>query len=191
MIVRSAGVADAPAIQEIWNHMIENTLFTFNAQPRSLTEVEAMIKTREGGFFVVQDPAPPAGQIGEGRAAEGVAGFVTFAQFRGGVGYAATVEHTIALRAGAAPRGAGRALMVRAMQAAADKGHHIMVAAITGDNPRAVAFHRGLGFEHSGFMPQVGYKWGAWRDLILMQKTLEPRPAGTPIEGAENPDGCG
>ena len=47
-----------------------------------------------------------------------------------------------------------------------------MVAAITGDNPEGAAFHAAMGFERVGFLPEVGWKAGSWRDLVLMQRRL-------------------
>ena len=69
-------------------------------------------------------------------------------------------------------RGAGRGLMQQAIVGARAQGHHVMVAAISGANPGAVAFHGKLGFTTVAQMPQVGRKGGKWLDLILMQKIV-------------------
>jgi phosphinothricin acetyltransferase len=167
-MIRPAASGDAVAVAAIWNHMIEETLFTFNAAPKTDAEVRALITARPQAFFVAQDTG-----------GDGLLGFVTFAQFRAGVGYAKSAEHTIVLGPQSAGRGIGRALMDRALEAAQDAGYHVMVAAITGDNPGGVAFHRALGFAQAGQMAQVGWKWGQWRDLILMQKILTG-PADNP-----------
>jgi len=156
--IRHARPDDARAIAGLWNAMIEGSLATFNSVPKPEAEVAALIETRQGAFFVAE--------------AERVAGFATFWQFRAGAGYARSMEHTLVLGAEARGRGLGRMLMEAALDAARARGAHVMVAAITGDNPGGVAFHAAMGFERAGFMPQVGWKDGAWRDLVLMQRLL-------------------
>jgi L-amino acid N-acyltransferase len=51
-------------------------------------------------------------------------------------------------------------------------GAHIMVGEITADNAASVGFHEVLGYALVGTMPQAGYKFGRYCDLLLMQKIL-------------------
>ena len=156
--IRHARSDDARAIADLWNAMIVESLATFNSVAKSEAEVSALIVERPGAFFVAE--------------AERVAGFATFWQFRAGAGYARTMEHTLVLGADARGRGLGRMLMQAVLDAARERGAHVMVAAITGDNPEGAAFHAAMGFERVGFLPEVGWKAGAWRDLVLMQRRL-------------------
>jgi L-amino acid N-acyltransferase YncA len=156
--IRHARQNDARAIAGLWNAMIEGSLATFNSVTKSEPEVAALVAERPGAFFVAE--------------AEAVVGFATFWQFRAGAGYAKTMEHTVVLAEEARGRGLGRALMAAVLEAARARGAHVMVAAITGDNPEGEAFHAAIGFERVGFLPEVGRKAGAWRDLVLMQLRL-------------------
>ena len=160
MKVRPARAEDAAAIAGLWNAMIRDTLPTFTTQEKTVAEVAEMIALRPG-FWVLEDGA--------------VEGFVTYGAFRAGPGYAATVEHSIVLAPAAQGRGGGRALLQTALEQAAAEGRHVMVAAISGANPGAVAFHERLGFRTVGRLPETGRKGGRWLDLILMQKMLESR----------------
>lgn len=158
MIIRAACAVDAPAIAAIWNTMIRETLFTFTTDEKTEPGIAAMIADRPGAFWVAQD--------------SDILGFVTYAQFRSGPGYRFSVEHSIVLAEAGQGRGVGRALMEKALEMAASQGLHVMVAGISAANPGGVAFHKTLGFERVGRMPQIAHKGGQWLDLILMQKML-------------------
>lgn len=101
-----------------------------------------------------------------------VVGFAGYGQFRGGVGYARTMEHTIYLEDGVQGRGAGRALMQAVETHARAGGAHSMWAAVTASNAPSIAFHERLGYEHVALLPEVGFKWGRLMDLVLMRKLL-------------------
>lgn len=159
MIVRPALARDATAIAEIANAIIRDTLTTFTTQERSPADVADDIAKRGVAFQVVEQ---------QGR----VSGFATYGRFRNGPGYAHSREHSIQLAPEARGQGAGRALMLALEKVACADGVHVLVAGISAENPGAVAFHTALGFTQVGRMPEVGFKWGQWLDLVLMQKIL-------------------
>ena len=51
-------------------------------------------------------------------------------------------------------------------------GLHVMVGAIAAENEGSLALHRAAGFAEVARMPQVGFKFGRWLDLVLVQKLL-------------------
>lgn len=160
--LRDAVPDDAAAIAAIWNPIIRDTVITFNPVERTPSEIKAMITGRQGdghAFLIAQDGAQ-------------ILGFAGYAQFRAGLGYARCMEHTINLAPAARGRGAGRILLVALEDHAARAGHHVMVAAVTGSNSGSIAFHAALGYQQVGVMPQVGWKFGVFHDLVLMQKYL-------------------
>lgn len=159
MTVRLAEQADAPDVARLWNVVIRETLITFNFVEKTEAEIATLITGETTRVFV----AELAGDI---------VGFATYAQFRGGAGYARTMEHSIHLDAAARGRGLGRALMNAVERDAASRGAHSLFAGVSGANPDGVAFHARLGFEHVATLAEVGYKWGRWLDLHLMQKRL-------------------
>jgi len=153
-MIRAATPQDAPWIAEIWNDVIRDTLITFTTEEKTQDAIADLIANRP--ILVLADRG----------------GFATYGPFRGGPGYASTVEHTVLLASAARGRGQGRALMKGLMDHAAVDGHHVMVAGISGANPDAIAFHARLGFAEVARMPEVGRKAGQWLDLVLMQKIL-------------------
>lgn len=158
MIVRDARDGDASALMEIQNPVIRDTSATFNSVEK--TEADFHAAFRDLPCFLV---AEEAGVI---------LGFVSYDQFRRGVGYARTVEHTIVLAEEARGRGVGRALMAAVEDYARVAGIGSIWAGVSGENPDGVKFHARLGYETVATLPRVGFKFGRWMDLVLMCKWL-------------------
>lgn len=156
-MIRAATPQDAAAIAAIWNHYIRETTATFLPDEKTEADVRAIIAT---DVCLVAETG------------DGIAGFGRYFQFRGGRGYAHTAEHTVLLAQGSAGKGTGRALMAALIAHARAAGKHSLWAGISAENPAAVGFHAALGFEHVARLPEVGFKFGRWIDLILMQKRL-------------------
>lgn len=162
MILRAARAADAQAMADIINPIIRETLITFNSREKTVADLRAEMAERASGTY--------QGLVAE---AEGVVlGYASYKQFRGGPGYARTAEHSIALAAGARGRGVGWALMRALEEDARNAGMHSMIAGVSAENPGGRAFHARLGYAQVAVLPQVGWKFDRWLDLILMQKLL-------------------
>ncbi|MEM1074477.1 MAG: N-acetyltransferase family protein [Pseudomonadota bacterium] len=159
-MIRAARPYDAEAIAGLWNRMIRDTLATFTTVEKRADDIAGQIETRPGQWWVA--------------AEDDIFGFAAFGPFRDGPGYAATCEHTVIVSRSARGRGVGKALIEQLERAARDSGYHVIVAAISGTNSDAIAFHARLGFEQVARMPEVGRKWEQWLDLVLMQKILTP-----------------
>lgn len=157
MLIRAATQADIVQIAALWNTMIRDTTATFTTQEKSAADLTELLNVRRNAFLVADD---------NGRCA----GFITWGDFRAGPGYVHTVEHSIITATHG--RGVGRALMEAAIEQARTQGINVMVAAIGGENPAAMAFHTRLGFAKTGHLPQVGRKMGRWHDLILMSRII-------------------
>lgn len=166
VLTRPATEADAPAILDIFNYAVLETLAVWTETPVTLDNRLAMMRERaaRGYPFLVAE------------LDGAIAGYASFGDFRHFDGYAATVEHSIYV----APRfhrsGVARALMPPLIDAARACGKHVMVGAITSDNEASIRLHAAFGFEKTGLMPQVGRKFGRWIDLLWMQKILDDRP---------------
>lgn len=168
--LRPATAADAPAIAALWAPIIRDTVVTFHPQPRPAAEIAAMIATRQdaGQAFLVAV------------AGDALLGFASYSQFRAGPGYARTMEHTLNLSPAARGRGLGRQLL-RALEAhATAAGHRSLIGAIAAANTGSLAFHRRLGFVEVGRIPEAGWKFGRFHDLVLMQRRLGGDNAAPP-----------
>lgn len=160
--LRPARTEDCAAIAEIWNPVIRDTLATFNTALKTPEELAANLAGKSAlghGFFV----AETGGRL---------RGFATYGQFRAGPGYARTMEHTVILDTAARGQGLGRALMAAIEDHARRGGTHSMFAGVSAANAEGIAFHARLGYRECARLPEVGYKFGQWLDLVLMQKML-------------------
>ena len=158
MIIRNGVASDVAPIAAFWSPQIVNTSITFSSTPKRADDVAQMIAQRPC-FLVVEL---------EGQTV----GFVTYDHFRDDAGYQHTKELTIILAPMAQGQGAGRALLTAAMERARAQDVHVLVAGVSGENTNAIGFHKRMGFEPVGVMPQVGRKFGRWMDLVLLQKML-------------------
>lgn len=160
-MIRPAADADHAAILRIWNRVIRETTIIFAAQERDETGLAALIaERRAAGFeFLVAE-------------AGGIAGFASYAQFRGGDGYRTAMEHTVMLAPEARGRGIGRALMAAVEAHARARGAHTLHAGVSGENAAGIRFHERIGFRTVAVVPEVGRKFDRFLDLVLMQKML-------------------
>jgi phosphinothricin acetyltransferase len=160
-MIRRATSRDAAEMTGLWNPYIRDTTVTLNPVEKTRADVARLIRDRDRlghATFVA--------------VADGLLGFASYTQFRGGAGYASCMEHSILLAPEARGRGVGRALIAAVCDHAAEAGAHQMIACITAENPESLTFHAALGFAEIARIPQAGRKFGRFIDLVLMQKFL-------------------
>ena len=161
-MIRPARAADAPALAALLNRWILHTTVTFTPVPKTADDILDMIAARAAAghaFLVAEDEGQLIGQA-------------SYSQFRGGPGYATCMEHSISLLPGAHRKGLGRALLTAIEDHARVGGAHQMIAAISGENEGGRAFHARMGYREIATIPEAGFKFGRFIDLVLMQKFL-------------------
>jgi L-amino acid N-acyltransferase YncA len=162
VIVRDAGETDLPAILEIYNAAVLNETSIWNDDISDLKERHSWWQARTARGF----PVYVADVDGV------VSGYGTFDEFRPHQGYRFTVEHSIYVSSTVQRRGIGSVLLTRLIAEARRTNKHAMVGGIASDNLASLALHQRFGFVETARMPQVGFKFGRWLDLVLMQKLL-------------------
>ena len=87
--------------------------------------------------------------------------------------YRYSAEDSIYLAEAARGQGLGARLLAELSQAAEAVGVRKLIAVI-GDsaNASSVGVHRAQGFSHVGVLKDCGWKFGQWRDVVLMEKVL-------------------
>jgi phosphinothricin acetyltransferase len=163
MRIEDATDDDLPAVVAIYNEVIRTSTAIYREEPATLEERRAWNDTRKtNGYPLLVARTDDAA----------VAGFATFGDFRAWPGYRFTVEHSVHVAEGQRGRGIGTALMRVLLERGTALGKHVMVAGIDADNAGSIRMHERLGFEATGHLTQVGWKFGRWLDLVFMQRQL-------------------
>jgi L-amino acid N-acyltransferase len=157
-VIRPAEPCDAADLHAIWTPVIRESTSIFHSTERTPEEIAALT-TGPDPFLVWDDGAR-------------VVGLARCFPFRAGNGYTRTVEHTILLAPDVQGQGIGRRLIDALAEAAHAQGKHMMIGAISAENTAGIAFHAACGFTEHGRLPEVGYKFGRWLDLVLMGRRL-------------------
>jgi len=106
----------------------------------------------------------------------GVIGFCTYGEFRDNArleGYRFTGELTIHVDPERHGAGIGGLLLDTLIERARAAGLHTLVAAVDGANEGSIRFHEHLGFVETARMPQIGFKFGRWLDLVMLQRVVD------------------
>ena len=161
MHIRPATEADLPAIVDIFNESIRDSLAVWIETPATIEERRTWFAGRRklGCPVLVADDG-------------GVLGFGSFGPFRPYEGFRKTVEHSVYVAADARGRGAGKALLAALIAEARQSGKRIIVGAVDSQNAVSLALHHAMGFVETGRMPHVGEKRGQVLDMVLLQKEL-------------------
>ena len=147
------------------------------------------------GVASFEEVPPPAEEIGRRRAAilahglpylvaergGRVVGYCYAGPFRPRIGYRYTLEDSIYVDAGEVGRGIGRALLQPLLARCAELGYRQMVAVIGGrETVASIRLHEAMGFAHMGVLTSVGFKFGRWVDILMMQRALGPGESTLP-----------
>ncbi len=105
----------------------------------------------------------------------GVLGFGYYGPFRARSAYGATVEDSVYVRDDVRGQGVGKAILA-ALIAHAKAANLKQMLALIGDseNIGSIGAHASLGFRQAGVLRDVGFKFGRWLDVVIMQLTLQP-----------------
>lgn len=163
MNLRDAVASDLPSIQGIYAHHVLHGTGSFETVPPSLEDMQKrFLANQEDGFAWIV--AEEAGRL---------LGFGYYGHFRARAAYAPTVEDSIYVREDVRGQGVGKALLSGLVERAKAAGFAQMVSLIgDSENTASMGVHVSAGFQHSGIMRKVGFKFDRWLDVVIMQKSL-------------------
>lgn len=174
MLLRAASAADLGGICAIYAHHVEHGTGSFETvapTPRQMGERLQLVLSRGLPWLV----ADIDGEI---------AGFAYANWFRERTAFHWTLEDSVYIHPARVGQGLGSQLLGELLRRSEEIGARQMLAVI-GDsaNRASIALHERNGFRHHGVLESVGWKFGRWLDVVLMQRDLGPG-AGEPPAGS-------
>ncbi len=161
--IRSSNEGDIAAIAAIYRHHVLHGLASFEEVPPEPDEIAS--RRRE----IVARGLPYLVAERSGR----VLGYCYAGPYRPRSAYRFTLEDSIYIDAAEVGRGIGRALLGTLLDRCAELGYRQMVAVIGGsDTWPSIRLHAAFGFTQVGVLPAIGFKFGGWVDIVLMQRAL-------------------
>ncbi len=192
LVVRTATLADAPALHAIYAPYVENTAITFEFHAPALEEFTArMARTLERFPYLVAEleGAKDAGSTEDARPANRIVGFAYVSPFKDRPAYNWAVETSIYVAADCRRGGVGRAMHDALEACLRAQGILNMEACIAmppddRDEPHltcdSAKFHTRLGYRLVGRFEACGKKFNRWYDMIWMEKHLGPHMPDAP-----------
>lgn len=160
--IRLAAAADLEAINAIYNHYVATSTTTYDDQPTSLDE-------RRQSFEARTAIHPLTVALLDGQ----IVGYGSLHTFRAKRGYRFVVENSVYVHPDHHRQGVGSAVLADLIERARTLGLHAIIAGIDAAQAASVALHARHGFIEVGRLPQIGYKFGQWLDVVFMELLLE------------------
>ncbi|MEY4639471.1 MAG: hypothetical protein RLY13_469 [Actinomycetota bacterium] len=151
-------------VLEILNEVIVNSTALYDYEPRPLESMDGWFANKETENFPV---------IGLVDGNQKLVGFASFGVFRAYPAFHLTVEHSIYVHKDFRGQGLAKVLLEKIIEEARHRGLHAMVGAIDASNQASISLHEQFGFRHVGTLPEVGFKFDKWLDLVFYQLLLE------------------
>ena len=163
LLIRTSRDEDITAITALYAHHVFHGTGTFETEAPSSAEMDL----RRADVLAKGLPYLVAEQDGE------VVGFAYGNWFKPRPAYRYSVETSIYLAPDLQRQGLGRALLSELLARCERAGIRKLMA-IVGDsgNAGSIGVHRSVGFTEVGTIAACGWKFGAWRDIVIMQMTL-------------------
>jgi L-amino acid N-acyltransferase YncA len=164
--IRLATERDTEQIAAIYAPNVTDTNISFEFEPPSAGEMRRRIEaTLERYPWLVCER--------QGR----VLGYAYAGAHGSRAAYQWSVDVSVYVHEDARRMGVGRALYTSLFAALSLQGFYNVYAGATLPNPASVGLHEGVGFRRVGVYMGVGYKLGAWHDVVWWHLPLRERVA--------------
>jgi L-amino acid N-acyltransferase YncA len=159
--IRPAEIKDVPAITGIYNDAILNTTATFDTELKTSEQQTEWFKNHDNNHPVI---------VGE--LEKTVIGWASLTRWSDRCAYDKTSEVSVYVHKDFRGKGFGKKLLEQLVLRGEKAGTHYMLARITQGNESSIHLHEVFGFKHVGVMKEVGFKFGKFLNVHLMQKVF-------------------
>jgi L-amino acid N-acyltransferase YncA len=157
---------DARACAEIYAPYVSDTVISFEDLPPSAQEMRRRMLAAYAWLLAVAN--------GE------VVGYAYGTRHRDRAAYRWAADVTVYIDAAHHRGGIGRALYSVLFERLRAGGMWTLCAGITQPNDASNALHRSMGFTSVGSFRRIGWKEGAWQDVLWLELDLRPGESGPP-----------
>ena len=158
MLIRPATLQDQPGILEIYNESVLHSTATFDTDPRSPEKQVEWFNRHKANHPVLV--AEDDGKI---------AGWASLSPWSDRCAYDSTVEVSVYLAPEQRGKGLGFQLLQQVTEAGRKAGNHTVISRISSDNLASIRIHEKAGYSTVGTMKEVGFKFGRFLDVVMMQ----------------------
>jgi phosphinothricin acetyltransferase len=159
--IRLADASDVPAITDIYNEAILNGTATFDTELKSIENRQLWLNQHQGKYPVW------VAYLGDSMVA-----WASLTQYSDRAAYEGTAEVSVYVHHQHRGTGVGTIIFEHLVQQAKILELHCLLARITEGNDTSIRLHQKYGFTLVGVMRQVGFKFGRYLDVTLMQKVF-------------------
>ena len=163
--IRNAVEDDLPDVLSLYRHYVRNSVVTFDEKPPTMAQFRSRFRHLQKLGYPFRVAVSPQGLV---------LGYAYVFPFREKTGFRKTVESSIYLGPASLGRGLGSALLADLIEECEKADLKEMIAVIADSGAEAsIALHQKFGFIESGRMGKVGFKFGRWIGIVMMQKSLK------------------
>jgi phosphinothricin acetyltransferase len=162
LLIRPARPDDCAAIAEIYNEAILATTATFDTIPKTAQERQQWLKAHDERHPVLV--AEVEGQV---------VGWAALSRWSDRPAYDRTAETSFYVKSEHRGRGIGRQLKAAIVAQARRLGFHSLIARVAEGSQESLHLNAQAGFVHVGTLKEVGFKFGRWLDVHILQLMLE------------------
>jgi phosphinothricin acetyltransferase len=159
--IRLATLSDLPVITEIYNEAVLNGVATFDTEAKSLDDRKIWFNNHGA-----QHPILVA------YFEEALCAWASLNRWSDRSAYDGTAEVSIYVHHEFRDRGVGSILFPALIAEAKKVGLHYLLARITQGNDLSIRLHQRNGFTTIGVMHEVGFKFGKFLDVTLMEQVF-------------------
>ena len=164
-VIRPTTEADVEPMLAIYRHHIER-----GVDPSAMREADPILpeelKRRRKNFR--NRALPHLAAVRDGV----LIGYAYVGPIRKRPAYRYAVKHSIYVHPDHQRAGIGRRLVPALTGARAAAGYRQMIGYIDAANAASLRLHEKFEFRQVGYLPAVGFKFGHWTDVVMVQRTL-------------------